>query len=86
MRRSASPSSPNLSSRRGSATGYEQYQKSLLEVPFCVDYGDPSSDDLSSEWDSDVPEVPVKETHSKVRQCNFIYFVILILKSVAVLD
>lgn len=62
LRRSASPSSPNLGSRRGSTNGYEQYQKSLLEVPFCFDYGDPSSDDLSSEWDSDVADPPPKET------------------------
>jgi len=38
--------------------GYEQYQKSLLEVPWTADYGEASSDDLSSEWDSDVPDVP----------------------------
>lgn len=56
LRRSASPAS----SRRGSelAPGYEQYQKSLLEVPTSIEYGDASSDDLSSEWDSDVPDVP----------------------------
>lgn len=36
--------------------GYVQYQLSLLEVPLPKDYGDASSDDLSSEWDSDVPE------------------------------
>lgn len=29
---------------------------SLLEVPLPRDYGDASSDDLSSEWDSDVPD------------------------------
>jgi 1D-myo-inositol-triphosphate 3-kinase len=40
------------------ASGYEQYQKSLLEVPWPADYGEASSDDLSSEWDSDVPDVP----------------------------
>lgn len=33
-----------------------QYQMSLLEVPLPRDYGDASSDDLSSEWDSDVPD------------------------------
>jgi hypothetical protein len=38
--------------------GYEQYQKSLLEVPWPADYGEASSDDLSSEWDSDAPDVP----------------------------
>lgn len=65
-RRSLSPYRNNGSpgsngSRRGSATtptGYEMYQKSLLEVPVIMDYGDASSDDLSSEWDSDVPDVP----------------------------
>ncbi|KAG8226972.1 hypothetical protein J437_LFUL009523 [Ladona fulva] len=36
--------------------GYEQYQKALLEVPWPPDYGEASSDDLSSEWDSDAPE------------------------------
>ena len=58
FRRSASPGTPG--SRRGStaSTGYDQYQKSLLEVPVPTDYGDASSDDLSSEWDSDVPEIP----------------------------
>jgi len=34
--------------------GYAQYSKSLLEVPLPRDYGYASSDDLSSEWDSDV--------------------------------
>ncbi|RZC34346.1 inositol-trisphosphate 3-kinase A-like, partial [Asbolus verrucosus] len=58
FRRSASPVTPG--SRRGSttSTGYDQYQKSLLEVPAPTDYADASSDDLSSEWDSDVPEIP----------------------------
>lgn len=42
------------------AAGYEQYQKSLLEVPWPPDYGEASSDDLSSEWDSDVPEVTTR--------------------------
>lgn len=62
-RRSQSPLPPGYGSRRGSltypATGYEQYQMSLLEVPWTNDYGDASSDDLSSEWDSDVPDAPV---------------------------
>lgn len=40
------------------SSGYEQYQKSLLEVPWPADYGEASSDDLSSEWDSDVPDGP----------------------------
>uniref|UniRef100_A0A1Y1MEN4 Kinase n=1 Tax=Photinus pyralis TaxID=7054 RepID=A0A1Y1MEN4_PHOPY len=43
--------------------GYEQYQKSLLEVPSLVDYGDASSDDLSSEWDSDTQEVTKVQEH-----------------------
>ncbi|XP_055908777.1 inositol-trisphosphate 3-kinase A isoform X1 [Eupeodes corollae] len=48
-RRSSSPSNGALCS------GYVQYSKSLLEVPMPRDYGYASSDDLSSEWDSDVP-------------------------------
>lgn len=40
----------------GLSPGYAQYQKALLEVPLPRDYGEASSDDLSSEWDSDVPE------------------------------
>lgn len=40
----------------GLSSGYAQYQKALLEVPMPRDYGEASSDDLSSEWDSDVPE------------------------------
>uniref|UniRef100_U5EQ64 Kinase n=1 Tax=Corethrella appendiculata TaxID=1370023 RepID=U5EQ64_9DIPT len=49
--------SPNSSAINGNfSSGYEQYQMSLLEVPMPRDYGDASSDDLSSEWDSDVPD------------------------------
>lgn len=46
-------------------TGYEQYQRSLLEVPWHLtgDYGEASSDDLSSEWDSDAPETLPTHTH-----------------------
>ncbi|XP_055390334.1 inositol-trisphosphate 3-kinase A isoform X2 [Condylostylus longicornis] len=39
--------------------GYTAYSNSLLEVPIPRDYGYASSDDLSSEWDSDVPVEPV---------------------------
>ncbi|KAJ1522659.1 hypothetical protein ONE63_001825 [Megalurothrips usitatus] len=52
--RSRSPSpSPWLLS-----PGYEQYRQSL-SVPAwpCLEYGEASSDDLSSEWDSDVQDV-----------------------------
>lgn len=47
VRRSPSPSM---------SPGYEQYQMALLEVPLPRDYGEASSDDLSSEWDSDAPD------------------------------
>ncbi|ENN80545.1 hypothetical protein YQE_01111, partial [Dendroctonus ponderosae] len=53
-----------MGGRRGSCTGYEQYQKSLLEVPLYAEYGDPSSDDLSSEWESEREE-PRKEERGK---------------------
>ncbi|KAG5673259.1 hypothetical protein PVAND_003322 [Polypedilum vanderplanki] len=41
--------------------GYEQFSQSLLTVPMPKDYCDPSSDDLSSEWDSD----SVNESNNK---------------------
>lgn len=62
LRRSSSPSNGAL------CPGYVQYSKSLLEVPLPRDYGYASSDDLSSEWDSDVPtssSEQAKEQESK---------------------
>lgn len=67
VRRSPSPSSfsghrqrldlsPANNGSICASPGYMQYQMALLEVPMPRDYGDASSDDLSSEWDSDVPE------------------------------
>lgn len=38
--------------------GYDQLKSSLLDVPWSEDYTEASSDDLSSEWDSDVAEPP----------------------------
>lgn len=66
-RRSPSPFRKSPSPFRRSPSpmasyGYESYQKSLLEVPYIAEYGDASSDDLSSEWDSDVPDVPPPKT------------------------
>ena len=64
--------------------GYTQYQKSLLEVPLPRDYGDASSDDLSSEWDSDVPEPkqsPKVFTHFVL--CIVFFFVCILLFSSA---
>lgn len=55
--RSPSPRQQNQQQSASLCPGYEQYQMSLLEVPMPWDYGDASSDDLSSEWDSDVPDV-----------------------------
>lgn len=55
--RSPSPRQQFPSPSGSLCPGYEQYQMSLLEVPMPWDYGDASSDDLSSEWDSDVPDV-----------------------------
>lgn len=46
-------------------SGYEQYKMSLLEVPLSRDYCEPSSDDLSSEWDSDVSDNQVNLSNSK---------------------
>lgn len=53
----------------GLSTGYAQYQMALLEVPLPRDYGDASSDDLSSEWDSDV-----QETHRSPKVFIFMKF------------
>lgn len=54
-RRSPSPHGSSTGAGAGLSPGYAQYSKSLLEVPLPRDYGYASSDDLSSEWDSDVP-------------------------------
>lgn len=53
-----------------SSGGYDQYMKQYLQIPMPSDYGEPSSDDLSSEWDSDVPDNKSSETNkeSKVRR------------------
>lgn len=52
-----------------SSGGYDQYMKQYLQIPMPSDYGEPSSDDLSSEWDSDVPDNKTSDTNkeSKVR-------------------
>lgn len=64
-RRSPSPLSANdMRMILGFSLGYEQYQRSFLEVPLPRDYGYASSDDLSSEWDSDVPDL---DTAQKVK-------------------
>lgn len=61
-RRSPSPlSSKDMKGIMDFCHGYEQYQKSFLEVPLPRDYGYASSDDLSSEWDSDVPDVDTSQ-------------------------
>ncbi|XP_055549277.1 uncharacterized protein LOC129732419 isoform X1 [Wyeomyia smithii] len=60
LRRRLTAANRSPSPRHGTSSlcpGYEQYQMSLLEVPMPWDYGDASSDDLSSEWDSDVPDM-----------------------------
>lgn len=52
--------------------GYDQYLKQyLLQVPMPKDYGEPSSDDLSSEWDSDVPDTKNNETNNKESKVSF---------------
>lgn len=51
--------------KMGQFSGYEQYNMSLLEVPLSRDYCEPSSDDLSSEWDSDVPDSQVNASNLK---------------------
>lgn len=80
VRRSPSPSfihrnrSPSPNGMPMLSPGYTQYQMSFLEVPLPRDYGDASSDDLSSEWDSDVPE---PQRSPKVIK-RFIFFLFLL--------
>jgi hypothetical protein len=75
-----------------SVGGYDQYLKQyLLQVPMPSDYGEPSSDDLSSEWDSDVPDNKNSEVNkeSKVRQMTLsliISFYIVVIKNIAILS
>lgn len=57
--------SHNHLKKMGQFSGYEQYNMSLLEVPLSRDYCEPSSDDLSSEWDSDVPDSQVNASNLK---------------------
>lgn len=56
MSRGSSPlfgSSPEtFSGLSGLAKGYEQYKESLTFLRPTTEYGEPSSDDLSSEWES----------------------------------
>lgn len=53
--------------------GYDQYLKQyLLQVPMPKDYGEPSSDDLSSEWDSDVPDIKNNEAKNKESKVSFL--------------
>lgn len=54
----------------GLSPGYAQYQMDLLEVPMPRDYGDASSDDLSSEWDSDVQEPQQPPKVFIISSCN----------------
>jgi len=61
------------------APGYEQYQKSLLEVPWPhAEYGEASSDDLSSEWDSDVPEPPPNSKVNNNTVLLYLQFIICV--------
>ncbi|CAH2982858.1 unnamed protein product [Chilo suppressalis] len=55
--RASSPLPPEYGPQSMSP-GYDQMKSSLLEVPWNEDFTEASSDDLSSEWDSDVPEPP----------------------------
>lgn len=53
--------------------GYDQYLKQyLLQVPMPKDYGEPSSDDLSSEWDSDsVADNKIDDVNNKESKVRF---------------
>ncbi|XP_050331807.1 inositol-trisphosphate 3-kinase A-like isoform X2 [Bactrocera neohumeralis] len=61
QRRSPSP-------QQNLCPGYMQYSKSFLEVPLPRDYGYASSDDLSSEWDSDVPTMSASRGQTQTKK------------------
>lgn len=66
------------SSSRSLQSGYDKFQMSLLSIPMPKDYGDPSSDDLSSasEWDSDANDkVNNNSTNKEVKVRIFTNFV-----------
>uniref|UniRef100_A0A0K8W6K4 Uncharacterized protein n=1 Tax=Bactrocera latifrons TaxID=174628 RepID=A0A0K8W6K4_BACLA len=63
QRRSPSP-------QQNLCPGYTQYSKSFLEVPLPRDYGYASSDDLSSEWDSDVPTMSASRGQTQTKKVN----------------
>jgi hypothetical protein len=73
QRRSPSPCGLTRDGFPLSQTGYEQYSNSFLKVPLPRDYGDASSDDLSSEWDSDASELKSE----KVPKVNTVHSAIL---------
>lgn len=50
--------------------GYEGYKLSLLTIPV-EDFGEASSDDLSSDWDTEEVEIPIC---NKVRFWLFFFF------------
>lgn len=68
------------SMKNGKAVGgYDQYLKQyLLQVPMPSDYGEPSSDDLSSEWDSDVPDNKNSETNKESKVSRLTLFVCML--------
>ncbi|XP_019847344.2 inositol-trisphosphate 3-kinase A isoform X2 [Bactrocera dorsalis] len=61
QRRSPSP-------QQNLCPGYTQYSMSFLEVPLPRDYGYASSDDLSSEWDSDVPTMSASRGQTQTKK------------------
>ena len=61
VRKMSRGSSPNFSPEfysglSGLAKGYEQYRESLTFLRPTTEFGEPSSDDLSSEWDENTNE------------------------------
>lgn len=77
LRQRLHSSNRSPSPRQGTSSlcpGYEQYQMSLLEVPMPRDYGDASSDDLSSEWDSDVPDLRNEHGAKVSSRCAAIHY------------
>lgn len=71
--RASSPLPPGYGPQTMSP-GYDQMKMSLLEVPWREDdFTEPSSDDLSSEWESDVPE-PVRPKVNIIDRILYVNF------------
>ena len=55
-----------ISGLSGLAKGYEQYRESLISLRLTTEYGEASSDDLSSEWENSKDDISDQSTNNTV--------------------